>query len=92
MKKTANYFTIVYLMLGCQNIEFKHKKDISLFEIAKKIHSKVIVLDTHNDFDVKNFTDTINYSQNTRSKVNIPKMIEGGLDVSWLIVYTSQGE
>ena len=79
-------------MLGCQNLEFKHKKDISLFEIAKKIHSKVIVLDTHNDFDVKNFTDTINYSQNTRSKVNIPKMIEGGLDVSWLIVYTSQGE
>ena len=79
-------------MLGCQNLEFKHKKDISLFEIAKKIHSKVIVLDTHNDFDVKNFTDTINYSQNTRSKVNIPKMIEGELDVSWLIVYTSQGE
>ena len=79
-------------MLGCQNLEFKHKKDISLFEIAKKIHSKVIVLDTHNDFDVKNFTDTINYSQNTRSKVNIPKMIEGGLDVSWLIVYTGQGE
>jgi len=73
-------------------LEFKHKKDISLFEIAKKIHSKVIVLDTHNDFDVKNFTDTINYSQNTRSKVNIPKMIEGGLDVCWLIVYTSQGE
>ena len=92
MKKTAYYFIIVYLMLGCQNLEFKHKKDISLFEIAKKIHSKVIVLDTHNDFDVKNFTDTINYSQNTRSKVNIPKMIEGGLDVSWLIVYTSQGE
>ena len=92
MKKTAYYFIIVYLMLGCQNLEFKHKKDISLFEIAKKIHSKVIVLDTHNDFDVKNFTDTINYSQNTRSKVNIPKMIEGELDVSWLIVYTSQGE
>ena len=79
-------------MLGCQDIEFKHKKHISLFDIAKKIHSKVIVLDTHNDFDVKNFTDSINYSQNTRSKVNIPKMVKGGLDVSWLIVYTGQGE
>ena len=92
MKKTAYYFTIIYLMLGCQDIEFKHKKHISLFDIAKKIHSKVIVLDTHNDFDVKNFTDSINYSQNTRSKVNIPKMVKGGLDVSWLIVYTGQGE
>jgi len=34
MKKTAYYFIIVYLMLGCQNLEFKHKKDISLFEIG----------------------------------------------------------
>ena len=42
--------------------------------------------------DVSNFTDSINYSQNTNSKVNIPKMKEGGLDVSWLIVYTGQGE
>ena len=92
MKKTAYYFKIIYLMLGCQDIEFKHKKHISLFDIAKKIHSKVIVLDTHNDFDLKNFTDSINYSQNTRSKVNIPKMVKGGLDVSWLIVYTGQGE
>jgi membrane dipeptidase len=27
-----------------------------------------------------------------KSQVNLPKMKEGGLDVSWLIVYTGQGE
>ena len=70
----------------------KNNNDNSLIETAKKIHSKVIVLDTHNDIDVYNFSDSINYSQNTNSQVNLPKMIKGGLDVSWLIVYTGQGK
>ena len=92
MIKTAYYFTLFYLILGCQNIDLKNKNDISLIETAKKIHSKVIVLDTHNDIDVYNFSDSINYSQNTNSQVNLPKMIKGGLDVSWLVVYTGQGK
>ena len=28
----------------------------------------------------------------TETQVNIPKMIEGGLDVAWFVVYTAQGE
>ena len=92
MTKAAYYLTLIYLVLGCQNIDTKNKNDNSLIETAKKIHSKVIVLDTHNDIDVYNFSDSINYSQNTNSQVNLPKMIKGGLDVSWLIVYTGQGK
>ena len=92
MIKTAYYFTLIYLILSCQNTDLKNSNDISLIETAKKIHSKVIVLDTHNDIDVYNFSDSINYSQNTNSQVNLPKMIKGGLDVSWLIVYTGQGK
>ena len=59
---------------------------------AKKIHAKVITLDTHNDINTANFTETINYTQNLPTQVNLPKMKQGGLDVSWLIVYTGQGE
>ena len=92
MIKTAYYYTLFYLILGCHNTYLKDKNDISLIETAKKIHSKVIVLDTHNDIDVYNFSDSINYSQNTNSQVNLPKMIKGGLDVSWLVVYTGQGK
>ena len=92
MIKPEYYFTLIYLIIGCHNTDLKNRNDLSLIETAKKIHSKVIVLDTHNDIDVYNFSDTINYSQNTNSQVNLPKMIKGGLDVSWLIVYTSQGE
>ena len=29
---------------------------------------------------------------NTDTQFNLPKMIEGGLDVAWLVVYTAQGE
>jgi membrane dipeptidase len=59
---------------------------------ARKIHADVITLDTHNDIDTRNFTDAVNYTQNLPNQVNLPKMTQGGLDVSFLIVYTGQGE
>ena len=92
MTKNIFYLLVIITISNCQNIENKNNIGNSLINKARQIHSKVITLDTHNDFDLKNFTDSINYSQNTSSKVNIPKMVEGGLDVSWLIVYTGQGE
>jgi len=63
---------------------------IALIEKAKSIHQRVITLDTHCDIDIKNFTDSINYTQNLESQVNLPKMEAGGLDVAWFIVYTGQ--
>lgn len=59
---------------------------------AKEIHKNVMTLDTHCDINVRNFTDSINYTQRLTSQVNLPKMIEGGLDVPWFIVYTGQDE
>lgn len=66
--------------------------DAKLLAKARKIHAEVITLDTHNDINTANFTETVNYTQNLATQVNIPKMLAGGLDVSWLIVYTGQGE
>jgi len=63
-----------------------------LIKKAKAIHESVITIDTHNDFNVANFTPEKNYTQRLNTQVNLPKMVEGGLDVSWLIVYTGQGE
>ncbi len=57
---------------------------------AKKIHNNVITLDTHCDINIKNFTDSINYTQNLSSQITLPKMTKGGLDVAWFIVYTGQ--
>jgi len=57
---------------------------------AKAIHKRVITLDTHCDINVKNFTETLNYTQDLDTQITLPKMKAGGLDVAWLIVYTGQ--
>ena len=51
----------------------------------------IITIDTHDDINVINFTDSLNYSMNTDTQVNLPKMEAGGLDVAWFVVYTGQG-
>ena len=53
--------------------------------------SSIITIDTHDDINVINFTDSLNYTMNTDTQVNLPKMEGGGLDVGWFIVYTGQG-
>ena len=54
--------------------------------------TSIITMDTHDDINVENFTESLNYTMNTDTQVNLPKMIEGGLDVAWFIVYTGQGD
>ena len=72
------------------NTDDAAQDSIALIERAKAIHERVITLDTHCDINVKNFTDSINYTQNLDNQVNLPKMKTGGLDVAWFIVYTGQ--
>jgi membrane dipeptidase len=57
---------------------------------ARRIHERVITLDTHNDIDPSNFTRACNYTMRLTTQVNLPKMKEGGLDVSFMIVYVAQ--
>ena len=52
----------------------------------------IVTIDTHIDINVENFTDSINYTMNTDTQFNLPNMMEGELDVAWLVVYTAQGE
>src|SRR5204862_5074569 len=57
---------------------------------ARAIHDRVIALDTHNDIDPQTFTPACNYTMRLTTQVNLPKMKEGGLDVSFFIVYVGQ--
>ena len=59
---------------------------------ARGIHERVITMDTHNDISPSNFTPDCNYTMRLTTQVNLPKMIEGGLDVSFMIVYVGQGQ
>ena len=65
--------------------------DAALIAKAKAIHSRVIKLDTHNDIEPSNFTADCNYTMRLTTQVNLPKMVEGGMDVSFMIVYVGQG-
>ena len=65
--------------------------DAALVQKARAIHDRVITLDTHNDIEADNFTRQKNYTQRLNTQVNIPKMVEGGLDASFFIVYVGQG-
>lgn len=65
--------------------------DATLVAKAKAIHERVITLDTHADINPSNFTRQVNYTQRLETQVNLPKMVEGGLDVAFFIVYVGQG-
>ena len=70
-------FICILTVISCK----EEKKEIteSLLEKAHRIHEKVITIDTHNDINVDNFTDSINYSQNLDTQVNLPKMTESSI-------------
>ncbi len=58
---------------------------------ARQIHDRVLKLDTHNDIDPENFTPECNYTKRLATQVNLPKMVEGDMDVAFFIVYVGQG-
>ncbi len=91
--KRYYYLAAALLMIACGNPkEATQLTEAELIEKAKGIHERVITMDTHDDINTTNFTAETNYAQRLSSQVNLPKMIEGGLDVAWFVVYTGQGE
>lgn len=64
--------------------------DAALIAKAKGIHDRVLKLDTHNDIDPSNFTPECNYTKRLTTQVNLPKMVEGDMDVTFMIVYVGQ--
>ena len=85
-------FLLLVLLLFTDCAEKPQQKEETIQQTAQLIHLKTTTLDTHNDIDIKNFTDSLNYLQNTDTQVNLPKMQAGALDVAWFIVYTKQGD
>ena len=81
---------LLFTLIICSCSQNKILTDDELIQKARQIHGNVITLDTHDDINIKNFTDSINYVQRLENQVNLPKMDEGGLDVAWFVVYTGQ--
>ena len=75
-------------VICCKETEVSENPNIE--EKAREIHKNVITIDTHDDIDIQNFTDSINYTQELETQVDLPKMKSGDLNVAWFIVYTGQ--
>ena len=93
--KTIKIIVFTLLIIGC-NSKQKQKNNLmnysdEILEKAQEIHDRVLVLDTHVDINVSNFTNDNNYTEDLGNQVNLPTMKAGGLDVAWFIVYTGQG-
>ena len=87
MRHIIGFFCLLSF-IGCN--ETKTSQNTDLEATARKIHENIITIDTHDDINVKNFTDSINYTQDLETQVNLPKMQAGGLNVAWFVVYTGQ--
>ena len=92
MKKTILILGLGLFWMSCQTKKTQGSTDVQLLQKAQQIHLNTTTLDTHDDINVQNFTDSLNYTQDTDTQVNLPKMKRGALDVAWFIVYTGQGE
>jgi membrane dipeptidase len=89
-RKTATIAAIILGVAGAQAELAQRQGEQDLVARARAIHERVITLDTHNDIEPEHFTAACNYTMRLTTQVNLPKMREGGLDVSFMIVYTAQ--
>ena len=80
-------FFFVFLFVGCTTTS----ADKKLLEEALRIHSKAITIDTHTDTPLYFIHAGFDFGQRhdarkEGSKVDIPRMEEGGLDALFLAV------
>ena len=66
------------------------QNDTAMVKKARAIHDKVIALDTHVDISPATFAGAQNYTERLETDVNLPKMVEGGLDAAFFVVYVGQ--
>src|SRR4051812_26718833 len=91
MKPTLLAFCLAATVAGVASVAPQAQQQ-DVVARARAIHSRIITLDTHDDIDPQNFTAECNYTMRLTTQVNLPKMKEGGLGVSFFIVYVGQGE
>jgi membrane dipeptidase len=65
--------------------------DPGLIARARTIHDRVLTIDTHDDIPFNFATPEVDPGVRGPRQVDIPKMVEGGLDVAFFIVYVGQG-
>lgn len=80
---------IAFISQSCNTSDSKIKKE------ADRIHQKALTLDSHSDTPMWFEDEDFNFGENNktinRSKIDIPRMEEGGQDVVFLASFIGQG-
>lgn len=93
-KKYFVKILVLSIFLFCINSCAQEK---SLEEIAKEIHEKILTIDTHTDTPLRIDRGNFNVGEKndarlTGSKVDFPRMKEGGLDAIFFAAFVAQAE
>ena len=64
--------------------------DDLLLEQARAIHERVLVIDSHIDFEPEDLTGERNYTERVPTQFNLPNMIDGGVDGLFFVIYVGQ--
>jgi membrane dipeptidase len=65
--------------------------DVEFLSRARAIHDRVVTIDTHDDIPFNFATPEVDPGVRGSRQVDIPKMVEGGLDVAFFVVFVGQG-
>jgi membrane dipeptidase len=88
---TALAITVVAWAAACSLLPLRPSStEEALMKRARDIHKRLLTIDTHVDFSPANFTAERNYTQRLDTQLNLPKMIEGGLDAVFFSVFVGQ--
>jgi membrane dipeptidase len=72
--------------MAIPSINLTFQAESALVVKARAIHDRVLTIDTHVHIDIRQFTNTCNYTSRLTSQVTLPKMTAGGLDAVFLVV------
>lgn len=91
MRTFFTLLTVALLLAGCATPEERIEKR------AARIHAAAYTVDSHTDTPLRLNRDGFDFGvrndpKETRSKIDLPRMEEGGMDGIWFAVFIGQGE
>lgn len=97
IKKFGKMTKALLLLSLCLSLNIYGQTEEEINRLADKIHSEIITIDTHTDTPLRiqrgNFDlGSRNNPYSSNSKLDLPRMIEGGLDAVYFALYVGQGK
>ena len=83
---------LLLLVAACTGDQPQELSEDDLLAKAKEIHERVLTLDTHIDIPPNFATPEVDPGKWGEAQVDLPKMVEGGLNAGFWIVYVGQTE